>query len=205
VDGFSQEEKRNLGSDILGLNQDEHLNGSIIVDELYRAYQTPMGYIVRTPDFKDICLDVAGKFVKISKETAGKDCWTILSETAEWLFQTGMEKMTDDQRVEFVNRMREAATDAKTSSGTALASLAILQSTSPVVVHSSVAAMMSSTFLGSSAVIGPVAIGLPILWPLCAILLIPGINNLFGTSWAKVIPAVFWIAAYHKKGGTTEA
>ena len=211
IDGFAKEEHNHLGHGILGIAEGEHLNGSIITEELYEQYQTPLGYIVRDPDFDEVCRSVASKLVKMPRRDF-KDCWDILRYVSQYIFKAGITSMTDEELTAFQQGLSDAiasrrATRSGATAGTGVgivAADALLKQTSPYILSATVARQLSTSLLGAAIVAGPAGAVVPLLGTVGWILSGFGLNSMLGTSWEKVIPAVFWIAAYREKAAELE-
>ncbi len=207
VNGFSQEELRYLGSDILGIDKDEHLNGTIVVEELYQAYQTPAGYVVRNPDFDELCDAVVEKLVKVGNRKFA-NCWEKLQYVAEFVFKVRVGEMTDKEREVFIEELEKTPMAEKRKKGSAatgagfglLAADAVLKRSSPYIVSAVAARQLTAGLIGKTVIMGPpIVLGLPLLGPAGWVLTMLGLNSVLGTNWGKVIPALLWITTLREK------
>jgi uncharacterized protein YaaW (UPF0174 family) len=179
-----------------------------LVDQLAWKYQTPFGYVTRRPTFDEMVVDVA-KALKLKGLTEKEcSCWDVLSELVRHLMKQILEKMTPEERKSFAEQVltdeqfRDLCNNGnidwgKLSAATLMIAIREFGGFATYRIALIVANQAARLLLGrgltlaaNAALVRVISIFLgPIGW----ILLAWGINDLFGTSYKRLIPGVLFI------------
>jgi len=179
-----------------------------LVKQLAWKYQTPLGYLMRTQTFDEMCVDVAKqlKFGKLTKQQVS--CWDLLDQVIKGMLEKMIREMTPDQKEQFAKalfsdeKIREAFDKGGYKGGKFAAGslLTVVRTTfgfAPypftLIVVNQVARILLGRGLSLAANVVVVRTVSFILGPVGWLLLIWGINDLLGTNYKKVIPATLYI------------
>jgi uncharacterized protein YaaW (UPF0174 family) len=208
----SPDEQKQL-SELLEMNGISDANSLVV--ELWWKYQTPFGFVVRDPSFDDICRDIAKK-MKLHGLIREKDsCWDLLRKIIGNLIDKMLEDLPPEKREEAlrelldekeIDRLKKTVGGdvAKLVSGGAsiwvgTLSYQALRNLLLRVIHGLIRAILGRglSYAAAQKVLGVVAKRAPVLGilagPVGWILTIWGINDLMGTNYKRVIPAVLFI------------
>ena len=211
------DERKQL-AEILGIeldaNSEPQKQAEVLVRQLRWKYQTPLGYLIREPSFDEICIDVAKalNFEELAKKNTS--CWTLLQRLIENMLQTMWEQMSPEQREDFAKKVltpdefewvsKGKSVDwGKVSAGSLLLGLKHFSgffTYKIAVISANQAARLllrrglslatnAALVRGLSIFIGPVG------WLLTAW----GINDLLGTNYKRIIPAVLYIYCIYQR------
>lgn len=212
MNAASNDEFRQL-SEILEMNG--ATEASSLSVELWWKYQTPLGFLTRDPSFDEICQNIAKK-LKLDGLIREKDsCWDLLRKIVGNLIDRMLEDLPANKREEALKELldEQDIENLKKNYGGDLAKLVsggatlwIGTLTYPAlrnlllrVIHGVVRAILGRglSYAAAQKVLGVVAKRAPILGilagPVGWILTIWGINDLMGTNYKRVIPAVLFI------------
>ena len=203
IDLGTHEEKKAI-AEVLNLEDSDKPSGEEIVEQLWWKFQTPLGYLVRTPTFNKICISVAKKFIKLESEESAP-CFDVLNQALKFLLNKMLREMDAHQKKEFITKIlsKEEIKEtfgnineinwSKIATGTIL-----LAARNPLIIYSTLTSQIALA-LGGSAAIASGAVALSFLGPLGWFLLAWGMNDLLGTSWKQVVPATFYIYCIHER------
>jgi uncharacterized protein YaaW (UPF0174 family) len=211
----SQEERDELAA-LLGLTLETsspQKTASTLVKQFMWKYQTPLGYLVRTPTFDEICVDVAKRLKLGDMAREDISCWQLLEWVIENLIKKLIDEMTPKEKEDF---LQSFLTDAQRKvfgkrgvDWTAVASgsffLALKQfggfatyRVSLVVANQAARVLVGRglTLAANAALVRGLSIALgPVGW----VLLVWGINDLLGTNYKRVIPATLYLYCIHSR------
>lgn len=179
-----------------------------VVKQFCWKYQTPLGYLTRTPTFDEVCVDVA-KTLKmeglVQEEIA---CWELLNRVVRNLLEKMVNKMSDGDKEKFLQELFEdkdfrrelqkGGYDlSKVSAGAALCTIRQFGGFATYKVSLIVANQVARVLLGrglslAANVLVTRFVGF-LLGPVGWLLLAWGINDLLGTNYKVVIPSTIYI------------
>jgi uncharacterized protein YaaW (UPF0174 family) len=200
-------------SEILEMDGTSEVDSVIV--ELWWKYQTPIGFFARDPSFDEICRNIA-KILKLDGLAREKDsCWDLLRKIVGNLIDRMLEDLPADKREEALKELLDEKDieNLKKNYGGDVAKLVgggaaiwigtlsfhALKNLLLRVIHGIIRAILGRglSYAAAKKVLGVVAKRVPILGivagPVGWILTIWGINDLMGTNYKRVIPAVLFI------------
>jgi len=193
-----------------------------LTDELWWKYQTPLGFMVRTPSFDSICKHIARtmlkdddreQFEKRLESDPATTSWTMLEVVYEVLLRQILDELSEDDKRKFAEELADHMGNPElkeklyhsfngfcaTSAGSGAFFLLLKKyggfSTykfALIITNQVAKAMLGRGLsLGANAALTR---GISIfLGPVGWLLLIWGINGLFGTNYKRVVPACLLI------------
>jgi len=213
----SADERRQL-AEILDIEVDAkskpRKQAEVLVRQLCWKYQTPLGYLTRDPSFDEMCVDVAKalKLGGLAKENTS--CWTLLQRLIKNMLKTMWKEMSPEQREDFAKKVLTAdefksvfkggTVDwGKAGAGTLLlgikhlggfatykVALIIANQAARLLLHRGLSLAANAALVrGLSIFLGPVG------WLLMAW----GVNDLLGTNYKRMIPAVLYIYCIYEQ------
>lgn len=215
IDEATEEEQEAL-ADVLELDLDEVEEGEIgeaLSRQLKWKFQTPLGYLLTDPSFDEMCLDVA-KHLKL-KDLINKrqTCWGLLEKLVEHVMQAAWEEMPLGEKKKFLKNVlgkdynkfagASAADIGKLTGGAMLLALkefggfAVYKFS--VIAANQVAKALLGRGLGLAANAGLTRGIAVFLGPVGWVLTIWAVNDLMGTNYKNVIPALFVIFTIYSR------
>lgn len=212
-------EERHALAEVLDMSLDKAVpgarkNAESLVRQLWWKYQTPLGYLTRDPSFDEICVDVAKKLKLGGLAKEEGSCWTLLANIASTLLEQLLDKMEPEAREKLA---REILTPeqfrqfgvggrvdwGKVTGGAVLLAVKQFGGFATYKVAVIVANQVSRALLRhglSLAANAAIARGISlVLGPVGWILLVWSLNDLFGTNYKRVIPAVLFISSIYER------
>ena len=185
-----------------------------LASQLCWKYQTPVGYLTRDPTFDEICKEVAKALKHEDLDCDGISSWELLRRIVEAMFGGMLEEMEPKQRKELMLQIAEpdqveelkktqGHNIGKASAGGALVAINQLGGFATYKIAVIVANQAARALLGrgltlaaNAALTRSISIFLgPVGW----LLLAWGMNDLLGTNYKRVIPAVLYIYSIHER------
>lgn len=178
-----------------------------LVRQLSWKYQTPFGYLARDPTFDEIAKDVAKRLhVKV---VAAATCWENLARILDHLWTRMFDEMAVDDRRKLVEELagdgREHLAGMRPSAwrklSAAMALGLIRQYGGPATnnVALIVTNQVAKALLGRGLTLAATrAIGV-LLGPVGWMLVLWGLNDLFGTNYKRLVPVVLYIHCIHER------
>lgn len=199
------DERKNL-AEILDLDKSSEPTGELLVKQLWWKYQSPIGYLARTPTFDEIGMDVTNKFMK-KDPVADKSVWDVLAELTRYLFQVMLDNLDENQKEDMINALidndeintilnthdLQKQITLGTISAAAIINLPVM---SAIVTTQSINALLRTSMLS----ILPRTLTFPVLLSPAGWLLVAwGINDLAGTNWKRIVPAILYISLIYQR------
>lgn len=217
LDKAPNDEAKQL-AEILELTEDipDWLTGKTLATEIWWKYQTPIGFMLIDPSFEDICKNIAKKMKLDGLIREHDSCWYMLQKIIGNLIDRMLEDLPEGKREEALKELLDekgiqelmtkknyGADIAKLLSGGAASwmgtlSYPALRNLLLRVIHGTARAILGRglSYAAAQKVLGVVAKRAPVLGilagPVGWILTIWGINDLMGTNYKRLIPAVLF-------------
>lgn len=202
-----------LDADLEGV-KGQRKQGEALVRQLCWKYQTPLGFLTREPSFDEMCVDVAKRLKLEGLTKQETSCWEMLSHVIRTLLEQLLKEMTPEQRGELASQVltteqlkefygKGAIDWGKVSTGSIL--LAIKQfggfatyKVALIVVNQAARVLIGRglTLAANAALVKGISVFLgPVGW----VLLAWGINDILGTNYKRVVPAVLYIYCIYER------
>ena len=205
IDSATKEEKVSLAN-VLKLEVDDP-NGDDLAKQLLWKYQTPIGYLVKTPTFNDITIATVKKFMKIPSKKRNLSCWNLLNQLTLYLFNKMFDEMDDENKETFLktllseDKIKEICGDSRSIKWEQIRPAVVIASIPSYVLAVTVSTQVAYALFGTAIKsIAPRIISAPIiLGPLGWLLVAWGLNDLLGTNWKQVIPGILYINCIYER------
>lgn len=195
-------------------NTDVKQQVETLVDKLFWKYQTPLGYFFREPTFDEICVDVAKRLKLKGLVRKQISCWELLERIIRNMWEDMINNMSEEERKTLAESIfedeefKEAAKKANydwTKVGAGAALLAIKKfggfatyKMAVIIANQAARALLGRglTLAANAALTRTISI---VLGPVGWLLLAWGINDLLGTNYKRIIPAVLYLYCIYER------
>jgi hypothetical protein len=186
LDAASDQDQKQLAQ-YIDLDDDQNTTGDSLTKQLWWKYQTPVGYAIRTPYFDDICIAVAGKFMKIDKSLKDANCWEVLDKLSSYLINLALTEGNSKAIKAAIDTVRIPTRGGRT-----------IKAKDPSIKNPFI---ISSQFAGALIRKSPKPIGMPnmVLGPIGWTMIAFQLNSLVGTNWQNIIPSVLYVSYIYNK------
>ena len=195
-------------------NTDVKQQVETLVDKLFWKYQTPLGYFFREPTFDEICVGVAKRLKLKGLVRKQISCWELLERIIRNMWEDMINNMSEEERKTLAESIfedeefKEAAKKANydwTKVGAGAALLAIKKfggfatyKMAVIIANQAARALLGRglTLAANAALTRTISI---VLGPVGWLLLAWGINDLLGTNYKRIIPAVLYLYCIYER------